>query len=95
MGAAGGDSSLARSLALAGAFCVIPQEQNEAGFVDGPGGEFEDGLCGFGFGGGEVEAIYFEKQDSDDKAGALISIDEGMVLDDACGVGRRHVDYVG
>ena len=81
--------------ALADAFHVVPQEQSEPSFVDSTGGEFKDGLRGFGFGGGEVEAIQFQKQNSDDKAGTLISIEEGMVLDDARRVGGGHLDYVG
>jgi len=95
VGATGGDSPVARLLAFAGAFDVVAEEQGEASFADRASGEFKDGLRGFGFGGGEVEAVYFEKQNSDHKAGALISVNEGMVLDDACGVCGRHVDYVG
>jgi len=74
---------------------VVPQEQGEAGFIDSTSGEFKDGLSGFGFRGGEVESIQLQKQDSDDKTGALISVDEWMVLDDACGVSSGYLDYVG
>ena len=74
---------------------MVSQEQGETSFVDGTSGEFEDGLRGFRFGGSEVESIQFQKQNSDYKAGALISVDKWMVLDDASGVSSGHLDYVG
>jgi hypothetical protein len=63
----------------------------EGGFVEGSGGEVEQGLRGVFFGSSKAAAVYFEEEDSDDKAGALVPIDEGVVADNACGVCSSHV----
>jgi hypothetical protein len=52
-------------------------------------------LRGFGFGGGEVESVQFEKEDSDDEPGELICVDERMVFNYASGIGGGRFDYVG
>jgi hypothetical protein len=58
---------------------VVPQEQGEAIFVDSTSGEFEDSLRGFGFRGGEVQAVAFEENVAGHKTGSLVPIDERMV----------------
>lgn len=40
-------------------------------------------------------AVHFEKQDAYEKAGALVSVEEGMVADDSGGVGGSQVYSVG
>ena len=59
---------------------------SKGGFVEGSGGEAEDGLRGVLFGGRKAVAVHFEEQDADEKAGALVPIDKGVVADNAGGV---------
>src|SRR5713226_8669509 len=63
----------------------------EGGFVEGSGGEAEDGLCSGFLGGGEMIAVQFEEEDADEEAGALFAVDERVVADNACGVVGSHV----
>jgi hypothetical protein len=44
-------------------------------------------LCGGFFGGDEMIAIQFEEEDADEEAGAFVAVDEGVIADDAGGVG--------
>ena len=62
---------------------MVPKEQGEAGFVDGTGSEFEDGLRRFGFGGGEVQAVAFEEYVAGHETSSLVSVDERMILHDS------------
>jgi hypothetical protein len=66
----------------------------EGGFVEGSGSEVEDGLRGLFFGGRKAVCVDFEEQDTDDKAGALIPVDKGVVANYADRVGSRQVDEV-
>src|SRR4029077_634946 len=77
---------------LASTFCVVPQKRGEAGFIDGSGGESQDGLGGFGLRSGERETVHLKKQNPDDKARTLVAVDKWMVLDDACRIGSSHFD---
>ncbi len=65
---------------------------SEGGFVEGSGSEVEDGLRGLFFGGRKAVRVDFEEQDTDDKTGALIPVDKGLVANHADGVGSRQID---
>ena len=73
---------------------MVPQKRGEAGFIDGSGGESQDGLGGFGLRSGERETVHLKKQNPDDKARTLVAIDKWMVLDDAGRIGSSHFDDV-
>jgi len=73
---------------------MVPQEQRKPGFIDAASSKFQHRLRGFGFRSGELASIHFEKQDSHYEARALISVDKGMVLDDASSISSRHFDDV-
>ena len=88
-----GDESWPQLLRLA--LHVGPQPGGEGGFVEGSGGKAEDGLRGIFFGGGKTIAVHFEQQDTDDKARALVPIDERMVTDNAGRVSSSEGDHVG
>ena len=59
----------------------------EGGFVEGSGGEAEDGLCGGFFSGGETIAVRFEEEDAEEEAGAFVAVDERVVAGNTGGLG--------
>src|SRR5712691_2605849 len=63
----------------------------EGGFIEGSGGEGEDGLGGGFFSCREVKTVQLEEKDADEEAGAFIAIDEGVGADDAGDVGSSLV----
>jgi hypothetical protein len=63
----------------------------EGGFIEGSGGEAEDGLRGGFFGGGEARAVHFEEEDTEEEAGPFVAIEEGVVADNTDSVGRSQV----
>jgi hypothetical protein len=61
---------------------MIPKEPGEAGFVDSTSGEFEDGLSGFCFRGGEMQAIAFQEDVAGHEPSSFVTVDEGMISHD-------------
>ncbi len=51
---------------------VRAEPGGEGGFIEGSGGEAQNGLCGGFFGGGETIAVQFEEEDADEEAGAFV-----------------------
>ena len=58
----------------------------KAGFINSASRQLKDGLCGGFLAGREPITIELEKQHADHKAGALVAINKGMILYDACRV---------
>src|ERR1700740_747606 len=73
-------------------FDVSVQPGSEGGFIEGSGREAHHCLCGMFFVGGQTIAVQFEKQDADEKAGALVSVYKRVVSDDTgcIGGGQRN-----
>src|SRR5579863_428037 len=73
---------------------IGPQEDRVIGLGPASGGDSEDGIGRGLLGRSETASIEFKEQDSNDKARPLVAVNKGMVLDDAGGVGARHIDQV-
>jgi len=56
--------------------------------------EAKDGLSGILLTCHEDEAVELEEKNARDKASALVTVDEGMVADDARRIEHRHLNYV-
>ena len=76
-------------------FHVRAHPGRERGFVECTGGKAQHCLRGIFFAGDQTIAIHFQKQDADNKAGALVSVDEGMVADDTRCIGGSQLYNVG
>src|SRR5712691_4394138 len=63
-----------------------------AGLIEGSGRKLQNGLCRAFLAGGKTVAVQFQKQDSNNEAGPLVAIDEGMIARDARRVGCRRFD---
>lgn len=71
------------------------KELTEAFFVDGACSQLEHRLCRSLLAPRQSITIELEKQQADHKAGALVAINEGMILNDARRVLRSKSDDVG
>lgn len=66
----------------------------EGGLVEFSGGEGKNGLGGVFLGGDEAVAVHFQEEHAQQEAGALVSIDKGMIANDSGGVSDREIDDV-
>jgi len=73
---------------------VSPQPRGVGSFIELAGCQCHHSLSGIFLCGFEVEAVEFEEEDTNHKAGALVAIDKRMVADDASRVKRRHLDDI-
>src|SRR6267378_5609179 len=73
---------------------IRSQPGREPGFVDGSGGESENGLSCVLFLGGKEIIVDFKKEYANDETGTLIAIDKRMVTHYADDVSRSQVDHV-
>ena len=71
--------------------CIVAEEGRIASFTQRPVGQAQNGLRGIFLAGSHLVAIEFKKENANHKAGALISIDKGMVSHNACGIRCRHL----
>jgi len=74
---------------------VSAHPNSKAAFAEGSGSKCQHGLRGIFFAGSQAIAIHFEKQGAKDKAGALVSVDEGVIADDTGGVGAGELYRAG
>ena len=73
---------------------MVPQEQCKAGFIDAARRQFEYCLRSLCLRSRKLKSIHFEKENSHNEARTLVSVDKGMVLDDARSISRGHFDDV-
>jgi len=83
--------------AFAGRFAlhVATQPVSEGFFIEFSCRQSKHCLCGIFFTSAQTKTIHFQEQYPQKKPGSLISVEEGMVADDACGVGSRQFYDVG
>ncbi len=75
---------------------VGPQEiRRITGLIQRTRRQFQNGLGRIGLARREAVAIEFEKQNPDDKAGALVAVDERVIAHDARRISRRLIEQVG
>jgi len=73
---------------------VGTQPACESGFVEGSRRKAQHGLRSVFFTRGEAYAVHFQKKGADDETGALVSIDERMIVKDCGGVGGGQLHKV-
>src|SRR5580704_14752499 len=76
---------------------IFPHPGCESSLIDRASGQIHHSLRSILFGGLEVEAVEFEKENTDHKARPLVALhkrDKRMIADDAGGIERGHFDDV-